>query len=105
MKTPELCLIAVQETGYALQYVPEDMKTPELCLIAVQKNGWMLQCVPEHVQTDEIIAAALQNNPDAIQFVKKRLTIHTGTLNKRQRMHIIHSNWDTMRTLQFKMVS
>ena len=29
----ELCLAAVQNHAYALEYVPEDLKAPELCLI------------------------------------------------------------------------
>ena len=35
--TPELCLAAVQQYGWALQYVKE--QTPDICLAAVQKNG------------------------------------------------------------------
>jgi hypothetical protein len=46
LKTPELCLVAVQNEGEALEYVPEALKTPELCLAAVQNDGKALQYVP-----------------------------------------------------------
>jgi len=37
-KTPELCLAAVKQEGWVLQFVPEELKTPEPYLAAVQQN-------------------------------------------------------------------
>jgi hypothetical protein len=38
-KTPEVCLAAVSQDGYALDYVPDALKTWKVCLAAVQKSG------------------------------------------------------------------
>jgi hypothetical protein len=54
-QTPVLCLAAVQQYGYALQYVNE--QTPELCLAAVQKYGRALQFVI--AQTQELCLAKM----------------------------------------------
>jgi hypothetical protein len=35
-----------------LEYVPEELKTPELCLAAVQQNMYALKFVPENLQTE-----------------------------------------------------
>ena len=69
LKTPGLCLAAVQNHGYALQDVPKALKTPELCLAAVQNKGWALQYVPEDLKTPELCLAAVQKNGRAIRFV------------------------------------
>jgi hypothetical protein len=38
-------LAAVQEDGYALQYVAESRQSEAVCLAAVQRNGYALQYV------------------------------------------------------------
>ena len=65
-QTPEICLAAVQQNGFALQYVKK--QTPELCLMAVQQNGNSLQYVKK--QTHEICLAAVQQSEDALQYIK-----------------------------------
>ena len=77
--TPEICLAAVQQNGYALRFVPDEKKTHEIILVAVQQRGMVLQFVPEHLQSDEIIQAALLQNPEAVKLIKKTITIHHGT--------------------------
>ncbi len=42
-QTHELCMAAVQQDGWALQYVKE--QTPELCMAAVKQNGYALEYV------------------------------------------------------------
>lgn len=79
MKTHKICLICVQQDGYALLYVPNEKKTPEICLAAVQQNGYALKYVPKHLQSDQIIQAAVTQNPRAFRFVNKTITIHHGT--------------------------
>jgi hypothetical protein len=49
-QTPELCLEAVKQNGYALYYVKK--QAPELCLEAVKQNGYALKHVKK--QTPEI---------------------------------------------------
>ena len=51
VQTPENCLAAVQNDGYALQFVKE--QTPEICLAAVKQNGLALQFVP-YILLDEL---------------------------------------------------
>jgi hypothetical protein len=67
--TPEMCLIAVQQTGYALQYVPREYQTPEMCLAVVQQNGYALRYVPWEHRTPEICLAAVQQKGDALQYI------------------------------------
>jgi hypothetical protein len=38
-KTPELCLAAVRQNQFELQYVPEPLKTLELCVAAIKESG------------------------------------------------------------------
>ena len=38
----EICLEAVKQSGYALEYVKE--QTPEICLEAVKQNGYATIC-------------------------------------------------------------
>ena len=46
-QTKEAAMTAVQQNGFALQYVPEALRTPALCLAAVQQCREALQYVPE----------------------------------------------------------
>ena len=50
------------EYDYWLDVVPEQMKTPELCLAAVQEDGWSLRYVPEHLMTPELCRIAMQHS-------------------------------------------
>jgi len=62
LKTPELCLAAVQNSYLSvLKFVPHDLKTPELCLAAVQKNGYNLADVPEDLRTAEMCLEAAKS--------------------------------------------
>ena len=79
----EFCKLAVQENGFALQFVKE--QTDEICLtieaklqsklkasllskLAVQQNGIALQYVKE--QTEEICKLAVQQDGYALTYVK-----------------------------------
>ena len=65
---PELCKLAVQQNGDALQFVKE--QTPELCKRAVQQNGGALRYVKE--QTHEICELAVQQNGYALKYVQEQ---------------------------------
>ena len=41
----DICLAAVKQNGYALQYIKE--QTPDICLAAVKQYGYALQYVEE----------------------------------------------------------
>ena len=51
-QTEEICKLAVQQDGIALQFVKE--QTEEICKLAVQQNGHALKYVSTSFQTEEI---------------------------------------------------
>ena len=67
-QTEELCLVAVNESGFALRYVKD--KTYEICLAAVKKNGYALKYIDD--QTEELCLEAVKNNGYSLQFVKNQ---------------------------------
>ena len=64
VKTPEICLAAVQSRGEELEHVPEELKTYEFCLAAVQHDSYTFDYVPESLKTPELylIAASKRRN-------------------------------------------
>ena len=64
--------MAVNQDGYALQFVPEDKRTDEICKIAVNQNGYALEFVPTDKQTDEICLIAITQNEKAIKFITNK---------------------------------
>jgi len=64
-QTEEICLNAVRENGYDLQYVK--YQTMEICMAAVQQNGLVLCYVKQ--QTPEICIEAIRQNKKAIRYV------------------------------------
>lgn len=53
-QTPSICLAAVIDSGYALEFIVE--QTPNICLTAVRNNGLALMYVK--YQTDDVCLAA-----------------------------------------------
>lgn len=47
LKTTEVCLAAVRQSGRDLRFVPDALKTAEICAEAVRQNRWVLEFVPE----------------------------------------------------------
>lgn len=66
--TPELCEKAIKANPLALQYIPANFKTIELCTIAVEIDGMALQFVDN--QSVDICIAAVSNNPKSITYAK-----------------------------------
>ncbi|MCL2261067.1 MAG: DUF4116 domain-containing protein [Fibromonadales bacterium] len=61
LRTAELCLKAVQNSFFStLKYVPQNLKTTEMCWAAVKKNGYNLADVPENLRTTEMCLAAAE---------------------------------------------
>jgi hypothetical protein len=56
---PALCLAAVTDEGWVLQYVPKALRTAELCLAAVTEYGGALAYVPEALREQVEKAARL----------------------------------------------
>jgi tetratricopeptide (TPR) repeat protein len=71
-RTLELYRLAVQSYGETLTYVPEDERTPELCRLAVEQNGWALACVPDKYKTPELCYLAVQNKGCAIACIPNK---------------------------------
>jgi hypothetical protein len=59
--------VILQEGGFALRNISRDLRTQRVCLAAVQENGYALEFVKK--QTLEICMAALRQNRDAEQFI------------------------------------
>lgn len=64
-RTPHVCLEAVRQNGYALQFV--EHQTEQICLEAVRQKGWALAYV--HHPTPEICLEAIKNDGRAIEWV------------------------------------
>lgn len=96
--TKEICIIAVEQNGIAIQYVPEKYKTDPLiimaalyqkgialqyihtdlitkpmCIMAINQDGMALKYVPEKYKTYDLCLDAVKKNPLAIQFVPSDL--------------------------------
>jgi len=78
LKIPELCLLAVQQNGYAIQFVKD--QTEDICLAAVQQNGLALKYVFPECQTYMICRAAIENNPDAIVHIQNEQILRDLTI-------------------------
>jgi hypothetical protein len=61
-------MIFTQGNGYNLRSLDAEQQTEEVCLAAVQQNGYALQFVLH--QTKAIVRAALNQKPDAKRYVK-----------------------------------
>ena len=62
IKTAKQALAAVQQWGYALEYVPENHKTVKLCLEAVKTSGPALQYVPEKLRAQIMKEAGISDD-------------------------------------------
>jgi hypothetical protein len=65
--TRDMCIMAVKYEGCLLKYIPDP--DYEICKLAVENNGLALEYVKKQFCTAEIISIAVNNNPEAIQFV------------------------------------
>ena len=73
LRTFIICMKAVEYDSYALRFVPKEKMTIkeylEICKLAVQKYGCALQYVDDERITKTIIQLALINNNDSFKFV------------------------------------
>jgi hypothetical protein len=84
MRTPEICLAAVNQDGCALEYVPirrltVGMVPPEICLSAVTENGLAIEYFPIGMpinigmRTRDICLAAVNQNGYALKYVPEEI--------------------------------
>ena len=67
--TEELCLAAVQKSGFALHYVPFKAKTEAVCLAAVRQRGTSIIYVPPAPVTETLCREAVRQNGKALKYV------------------------------------
>jgi len=74
-KDKEIVLIAVKNSGTALEYVDKSMQDDkEVVLVAVKENGNALKDASSRLKDDnEVVFTAVQNNKYVIRFASKRL--------------------------------
>jgi hypothetical protein len=72
----EICKIAVQQNGFALQFMPIENKTYEIYKLAIQQNGFVLQFVSFENQTYEMCKLAIQQNGYALKYVSPEYITH-----------------------------
>ena len=68
--TPNLCKLAVEQFGFALQVVPQKLWTSELIEIAVKGYGRALTLIPTKLRTEKLCLLAVQNDGMALKFCK-----------------------------------
>lgn len=69
-KRYDLRMLAVQQDGYAIEWIPQNEQTKELCLAAVRQNGLALESV--RAQTKLICRVACAQNPEARMYIISR---------------------------------
>jgi hypothetical protein len=77
-RTEALCLAAIENSGYALESVPDKLKSKmplalELCEMAVKKQGKAIKYVKAAFLSSELCRVAVNQNGDAILGSPKRL--------------------------------
>jgi hypothetical protein len=87
--TYELCEKAVQQDGCAIFCIKRNLVTEEqyytLCLDAVRENGWCLNYIPEEVQTQELCDAALHSSCWSLPYCLDRFKTYENCLSSVER--------------------
>ena len=60
----------VSRNGYDLRFVPKSLRSPELCMAAVQSRGLALGYVPEEIRSEEMCRAAVRSDPLALRHCR-----------------------------------
>lgn len=68
-QTYELCLEAVEKSGYALEYVDPCYKTEEMCFVAVAKSSYPFKYIPSECLSYRICIKALEYNDSYIRDI------------------------------------
>ena len=76
-RTAEVCRAAVEEDGWQLENVPEEMKTPELCRKALETEAGfgndfhrgLVQHIPFPEVCMEVLKECRENNPEELYGV------------------------------------
>lgn len=76
-RTAEVCRAAVEEDGWQLENVPEELKTPELCRKALETEAGfgndfhrgLVQHIPSPEVCMEVLKECWENNPEELYGV------------------------------------
>lgn len=76
-RTAEVCRAAVEEDGWQLENVPEELKTPELCRKALETEAGfgndfhrgLVQHIPSPEVCMEVLKECRENNPEELYGV------------------------------------
>lgn len=81
----------------ALEWIYDDTLTEEMCLIAVNYDGFALQDISQKQITEKVIMQAVTQNGKAIQFVPKwsmkKIYIETAIKQNREAIAHIPEEW------------
>lgn len=71
LKTPEFFIAAVKQNGSVLKFISDEFKTADLCKLAVQQSGHALQYVPTALRKPELIIEAVQEDPSTLSLIRE----------------------------------
>lgn len=82
----EMCLLAVEKSGYNLKHVPLDLMDRDLCFIAVKEKSLAILYVPLDLIDIEICLEAIRGNYHAMNY------IHSSIKNENLYMEAVKIN-------------
>jgi hypothetical protein len=68
-QTYDICLEAVKQYGWSLEYVPGELRTLEICSIAFNHSPDMIYHIPRKIRTYEMYLIAVRQNIFQFEFV------------------------------------
>jgi len=71
LRTDEISSIAVSQHSRALEYVPWDLRTEDMCRIAVAQKGLALEYVPWDMRTEDLCCLAVEQIGEALHYVPR----------------------------------
>jgi len=72
IKKPWMEVLALQQNGDSLRFIPIHRRTYDYCKMAVTNNGIALKYVPEKFRTEEICNIALGKNGLALKYIRNQ---------------------------------
>jgi len=104
----ELCRLAVKQSAWAFEFVPDKWKTPELCMEAVTGDALetMLAFVPEELKTLELCVAAVETPvfDDPYQYVPPHLREQVREIAKKNAEKMPKAFYAKYNTKQFGQI-
>lgn len=70
--TEELCLNAIDQFGWVIKFIPENLRTEKILKASVLKDGTALQFILEEKKTYDICLTAVTNSGWSLKFVPEK---------------------------------